>query len=87
MVPLLGVPDVNAIAAKFFVAKKKSKTVQFQAKGRVELYLELQHKTYLEIVAHLEGDDSEPDLGEQVAKHSVCHKMLASYSDTDILLA
>jgi hypothetical protein len=67
MVSMSGVPDVDAIAAKFFVLKGKSKVVQFQAKGRVEVYLELQHEKYLEILTHLESDELETE-------HGVCHE-------------
>lgn len=72
MVSMTGVPDVDAIAAKFFVLKGKSKIVQFQAKGRVEVYLELQHEKYLEILTHLESDELETE--------HVCHARCDVYN-------
>lgn len=58
LVPMLGAPDVDAISAKFFVAKGKSRALQFQSKGRADLYLELQVEKYLEIMTHLESGDN-----------------------------
>ena len=52
--PLPGGLDVDAIAAKFFVAQGKSKTVQFYAGKGIELYLELLHEKHLDILQHLE---------------------------------
>lgn len=54
MIPLLGVPDVDAIAQKFFVAKGKARHVQFHAGKGVEVYLELEHEKYQEILLRLE---------------------------------
>jgi hypothetical protein len=72
MVPMFGAPDVDAVAAKFFVAKGKSKIVQFQPKGRVEVYLELQHEKYLDTMAHLDRvEDSENELQLSVCQFVV----------------
>jgi hypothetical protein len=53
-----GDEDVNAIASKFFLPKGKMKTVQFKANSKLELYLELAHDRYTEILARIEGMDA-----------------------------
>jgi len=61
MMPLPGVADIDAIAAKFFVAKGKSRALQFQPGKGIEVFLELENEKYLEIVSQLEhADEVEP---------------------------
>jgi hypothetical protein len=79
MVPMFGAPDVDAIAAKFFMAKGKSKVIQFQSKGHVEVYLELPHDKYLETMVHLENDDSESESVQPVKRLVCCNHSLATY--------
>jgi len=55
--PLPGVADIDTIAAKFFIAKGKSCTLQFQPGKGIEVFLELENKKYLEIVSQLEHTD------------------------------
>jgi hypothetical protein len=57
MMPLPGVADIDTIAAKFFIAKGKSCTLQFQPGKGIEVFLELENKKYLEIVSQLEHTD------------------------------
>jgi hypothetical protein len=52
-----GDEDINAISSKFFLPKGKMKTLQFSLKKVLELYLELAHDRYANIVAHLEDID------------------------------
>ena len=66
MVAIPGVPDVDAIAQKFFVAKGKSKIPQFQAGKGTEVFLELEYEKYQEIMTYLE------ELVENEADLSVC---------------
>jgi hypothetical protein len=54
MVPLPGVPDVDAIAAKFFVPRGKLRVLQFHAGKGVEVFLELEHEKHIEILTRLE---------------------------------
>jgi hypothetical protein len=53
LVPLPGTPDVDAIAAKFFLAKGKARNIQFHA-GKVVVFLEIAHEKYTEIVARID---------------------------------
>ena len=46
--------DINAISSKFYVPKGKSKVLQFQSNKVLELYLEISHETYSEVLDHLE---------------------------------
>jgi hypothetical protein len=68
-----GDEDINAIASKFFIAKEKSKTVQFHPGKGLELYLELPYNQYAEILQHLE------ELEEEVCFWPCCLTVL--YSD------
>src|SRR5262249_21763028 len=54
LVPIDGVQDVNAIARQFFVAKGKNNVVQFHPGKGAELYLEIEHSVYLDIVRSIE---------------------------------
>ena len=65
--------DINAITSKFFVAKGKSKTIQFHAGKGLDLYLELPYSRYAEILQRLE------DLEEVRFWPSCCLTVL--YSD------
>jgi hypothetical protein len=64
MVPLPGVPDVDAIASKFFVVKGKGKQLQFRPGKGLECYLELPTETYEKInkglVDREDSNDEEP---------------------------
>jgi len=64
MIPRPGVQDIDAIAAKFFIAKGKARNVLFHAGKGVEVFLELQQETYLEIVFCLENNESEAEQPE-----------------------
>jgi hypothetical protein len=66
MVTLPGVPDVDAIAEKFFVARGKARNVQFQRGKGVEVFLELEYEKYNTIMAYLD------ELDEERAEVSVC---------------
>jgi hypothetical protein len=66
MVALPGVPDVDAIAEKFFVAKGKARNVQFQRGKGVEVFLELEYEKYNTIMVYLDA------LDEERADVSVC---------------
>jgi hypothetical protein len=46
MVPILGAPDVNAIARKFFIAKGKARNVQFYTGKGIKVFLELEYEKY-----------------------------------------
>ena len=58
----LGDQDVNAISSKFFQPKGKTKTLQFTSKKVLELYLELVHEQYADIVARLDIAEMEDNL-------------------------
>ena len=62
MVCLPGIQDVDAIASKFFVAKGKSRNIQFHAGRAAEVFLELAHEKYTQIVTRLEDlEDGDVD--------------------------
>ena len=73
MIPRPGVQDIDAIAAKFFIAKGKARNVLFHAGKGVEVFLKLQQETYLEILFCLENDESEV---EQQPEPLVCPNTL-----------
>ena len=54
--------DVNAISSQFFVQKGKMKTLQFTSKKVLELYLELVHEEYADIVSRLDMTEMEDNL-------------------------
>ena len=57
-----GDQDINAISFKFFVPKGKMKIPQFTSKKVLELYLELVHEQYADIVSHLDMAEMEDNL-------------------------